>query len=414
MPAKSYQPISAEDGDVPESKDEETGEEERREWIEAHMRAVEQAEKSYERERQRLSELRAEFCRTLEDTLFKESTASSPADISHAAASASSAAQGPLEIFQKVTSIFSPPSKQTAYIRTLRGEVNRDQKNIAELKEKQQNLIMDMLAVFAHHKDQSDELLQQLEKEKTADIVQQLQYCKELFKSANEEAEKLKKESAKKACNFGPCRGYIINAGQFYQMGYDRIIALTKQKSALGNMQVQSKISVDNTTIVAGDNVHIGNILMVAKQELKDELGDKQKAFNRINNDYDDLQQCHQKNVNELAAVKLQQADLSQRAKTLIRQIAEARQEARNSAAKIKQARDEITVMDSRIAKLEAESAAKTEQIARAKKANNYTPAAAATVAGLMPKPNGQQVVGDNSGHAIAASAAAVGAQPQR
>jgi chromosome segregation ATPase len=382
FPLHKYQPIPAEDTDDEfESKDEETSEEiERRKWIEGHMRAVKENEELFEQEQQRLSELHAKFYQTVENALSKGESVFPHASSGRHAAGVSQDPPGKFQQMARFFSFSSPPSEKAAYIKTLKEGIKQDQKDIAGLKEKQQNLIKEVLALFSRHKNHSEKLLQQLEKEKTVNVVH-LQQCRALFESANEKVKELKKQSIKKTSNFERCRSYIIDAGQFYQLGYGSIIALVDQQPALKNAPM--KITVIGTNIAAGNNVHIGPMTInesceIAEKELKSELRDKQNKFNKIKARYDALQREHQKDAKELTALKLQQGNFSDREAALLQQISEAQQEAQNATDRIEQARREMDVMQRRIIQLEAESV----------KVKNYqAPATALTVMGLMPKP---------------------------
>jgi hypothetical protein len=361
-PSKANQQTSAEDTDNRfESKDEETREEvERRKvaiLLKEHMCAVEQSEKSFEQERQRLSELYEKFYQTLGDVMPKRKT-------KLLGTNNSSAVQNllPPTGLQKIVNFFSPsssPARNTRDIQVLRGKIHQNQKEISGLNEKQQNLIKDVLTIFERYKNQSDQLLQQLEKEKTVNVIH-LQQCRTLFKNANEKVEKLKAEITKKISNFEVCRSYIADAGKLYQLGYSSIIALIEQQPALKSME----ITVDQTNVAAGGNVHIGPMTINrAKKELQDMLEDKQKAFEGIKAEYDALEQDYQKNIKDLRALKLQQAGLSQREQALLDRLTKAQQYAQNAKIKAEEAEKQMNAMQKRIAQLEAEVAEKTAEV---------------------------------------------------
>jgi hypothetical protein len=365
--------------------------------LEGYVYAAEQNEKRVEQERQRLWVSRAESYQTLVLALSKIKK-----ELPTINANAPNSKQdGHPEGFSGQVKNFLPSNltpENLADIQALEEQIKQDQKKIDELKEKQQSLIRNSLTLFVGHKNLSDEIFQQLKKEK-ADNTAQLQQYQALCKKANETVEKLKEESEKQAPDFKLCNQYVIEVEKCYQEGYRHIITLIAEQPRLQSIQIHGDFNLSGA-FSAGGNIYIGHGMTInqacqsADNALQKTLEETEKQFDEAKAQHDVLQKEYQEKEEELAlskeALKLQQDALSQREQIFFEEIAKAQQDAESSRIEAEQTKRQAEALEKRVVQLEAETTVKSEQIEK-------TTAKNASKMGLLPSPKKQAAASNHS-----------------
>jgi hypothetical protein len=358
-------------------------------WItdlENHISASEESsEKSYEQERQRLRDsqqaLEQIFSQGKGKFLF-------PSRVAHVNAETPSAARSLLgNFFQRITKVknfftSNLPQDHSENNHVLERQVQQDPKEISELEEKRQGLIRDAqlliensLEIFGHHHAQLEAFLKKLREEPTINKIH-LQQCQILFENANSSVEKLREERAKKTPNLALCNSYMIEASKFYQACYRNIIILIDQQPAIrsisGDIQLEGTFKAGGNMYVA-HGMTINNTCEASENVLKEMMGEIEKKFEKINTQYDELQQNRQKKEQELASSRasliLQQEDLYKR---LQAEKVTAEKHAAEQLGKIKaeteQTKKQMQAIQQGVVQLGAISNIKAEQIEETKK----------------------------------------------